>query len=353
MNTPTATTTCPDLEELAAFADGRLSGAARDAVVEHLADCEDCYEIYAETLRVQEDLGPRAVPLEDDPPLTVLTDAPVVGHSPLTMPADAPVAVQPPLAMPAGAPVVVHPRSYRPVRWAVPAAALAAAAALAVVVLPRWLGTGTSVIPVGDVAALVADSSLGDVGEWYEHDWPRKRGMGPELGTTDIDSAKRAFRLGVRAVDLEAAIRLEDRDTAEVQTYAIERLLNGDDFLRFFSPQYQELQSQILNGTDQQQILTSESRIRKLLMQDADPAFSFYHSFGMWTETARLAALTGHAEYFTGRDFRRGLGKLRDGELADGVVGKLDKVEELAGTPAALDELSQALEEIISGEGVR
>lgn len=326
MNTPAATTiSCPDLEELAAFADGRLSGAARDAVVEHLADCEDCYEVYAETLRVREDLGPRAVPLADDPPLTI----------------------------PADAPVVVHPRSFRPPRWAVPVAALAAAAALAVVVLPWWLGTRTPVVPVGDLAVLVSDSSLGDVDGWYEHDWPRMRGQGPVLGTSDIDSAKRAFRLGVHTVDLEAATRLDDEASAARQAQQLETLVDEDDFLRFFSPQYQDLKNRVRGGADQHELLTTESRLEVLLTQDADPLFSFYYSFGKWTETARLAALTGHAEYFIGSDFRRGLRKLRDAELAEDVVAKVGKVEQLAGTPAALDELSQALEEIISGEGVR
>ena len=35
----------PDLQELAAFYDGRLSGAARDRVVEHLASCPVCTDI--------------------------------------------------------------------------------------------------------------------------------------------------------------------------------------------------------------------------------------------------------------------------------------------------------------------
>lgn len=37
---------CPPAEELAEFLEGRLTGARRDAVVRHLADCDDCRAVY-------------------------------------------------------------------------------------------------------------------------------------------------------------------------------------------------------------------------------------------------------------------------------------------------------------------
>lgn len=40
-----------DLEELAAFIEGRLKGEARARVVRLLAESEDAYEVFAETLR--------------------------------------------------------------------------------------------------------------------------------------------------------------------------------------------------------------------------------------------------------------------------------------------------------------
>jgi tetratricopeptide (TPR) repeat protein len=42
---------CPDPETLAGYLDGRLSGSDRDRVVAHLADCEDCYFVFAESVR--------------------------------------------------------------------------------------------------------------------------------------------------------------------------------------------------------------------------------------------------------------------------------------------------------------
>ncbi|HEV3139201.1 MAG TPA: zf-HC2 domain-containing protein, partial [Vicinamibacterales bacterium] len=43
---------CPDPETIAAFLDGRLSGRERAQVVEHLADCADCYFIFSESARM-------------------------------------------------------------------------------------------------------------------------------------------------------------------------------------------------------------------------------------------------------------------------------------------------------------
>ncbi|MCB1034687.1 MAG: zf-HC2 domain-containing protein, partial [Acidobacteria bacterium] len=49
--------TCLDDETLAAFIDGRLAAAERRAVVEHLADCESCYEVMEESLRLAQALA--------------------------------------------------------------------------------------------------------------------------------------------------------------------------------------------------------------------------------------------------------------------------------------------------------
>src|SRR5579872_4245063 len=42
---------CPDPETMAAFLDGRLTGADRTRVIEHMAGCADCYFIFSESTR--------------------------------------------------------------------------------------------------------------------------------------------------------------------------------------------------------------------------------------------------------------------------------------------------------------
>jgi hypothetical protein len=58
---------CPPLEDLAALAEGRLQGEARDRVVAHLVDCEECREVFAATLVTLEDLEKDAATGEGAP----------------------------------------------------------------------------------------------------------------------------------------------------------------------------------------------------------------------------------------------------------------------------------------------
>lgn len=58
---PTAQGHCPTDEELAAFLDGVLPAKERARITAHLADCEDCYEIFAGAVHFQQEEG-RIVP---------------------------------------------------------------------------------------------------------------------------------------------------------------------------------------------------------------------------------------------------------------------------------------------------
>ena len=56
--------TCPNLETIAAYLDGRLSDRERERVTEHLAACEECYELLRESAQTRvEDVG-RVVSIE-------------------------------------------------------------------------------------------------------------------------------------------------------------------------------------------------------------------------------------------------------------------------------------------------
>jgi hypothetical protein len=51
---PTAGSSCPDAELLAAYVDGRATLAERSEIEAHLARCEDCYFVFSETVRTQQ-----------------------------------------------------------------------------------------------------------------------------------------------------------------------------------------------------------------------------------------------------------------------------------------------------------
>jgi len=44
---------CPDLESIAAFLDGRLTGRARSDIVAHIADCDDCAFVLGEAAQIR------------------------------------------------------------------------------------------------------------------------------------------------------------------------------------------------------------------------------------------------------------------------------------------------------------
>jgi tetratricopeptide (TPR) repeat protein len=45
---------CPDAEALASYIDGRVTGAERALIEAHLANCEDCYLVFSETVQQQQ-----------------------------------------------------------------------------------------------------------------------------------------------------------------------------------------------------------------------------------------------------------------------------------------------------------
>jgi anti-sigma factor RsiW len=54
--THASTSACPDANVLAAYIDGRLAPTARQEVDAHLADCDDCYEVSVETVRIHREV---------------------------------------------------------------------------------------------------------------------------------------------------------------------------------------------------------------------------------------------------------------------------------------------------------
>lgn len=53
---------CPDLETLAAYLDGRVADDERQRIAAHLADCESCYFVFAETAQIETDVAPKPAP---------------------------------------------------------------------------------------------------------------------------------------------------------------------------------------------------------------------------------------------------------------------------------------------------
>lgn len=57
INKENVDTECPALEDIAAFIDGKLVGIEREKIMDHLSSCNECYEVFSETLKTQEQLS--------------------------------------------------------------------------------------------------------------------------------------------------------------------------------------------------------------------------------------------------------------------------------------------------------
>ena len=206
----------PDL--VAAFIDGRLSGADRERVVRLLADSEEAFEIYADAVRARADLDADAI---------------------IPLPVPDPVPVRP----------AADPVPIRRSRWLTAGAPLAAAAALLIAVLPRVetnIANAAFAMRAESIAqpltarpqlAMALRSGLD------EPRWSATRGGGSAL----VESTA-ALRLGTHATDLQVALAVEDRERAARLAAEMLELLDSVVLSDVARVEYGDLRDSITTG---------------------------------------------------------------------------------------------------------
>jgi len=243
-----------DLDLIAALIDGRLSGAERQRAIKHVNESEAALEIYADALRVLPD-----IPVPDAKVIPLPQPKPRPGFSWRTM------------------------------------GSVAAAAVLLIAVVPTFMARR-------DNAALDAQSSqitmalarrpdlsqrLG--GDWDTRTWSVTRGESAQVDST------LAFRLGVRAVDLNVAFATGDTARAARLTGEIIEALGQVRLSDLAKAEYTELRTQLSQprpGTDASAIGARAERTLDELLD------SFWFRFGRWTAGGELAARSETTEFF-------------------------------------------------------
>ncbi len=246
---------CPSLEQLAALVDGRLEGGEHARVLAHLGTCPACYEVFLGTVEVVEELE---------------LGGEVVAH---------------PAVRPAGAG-----------RWA-GLGALAAAAMLGLVVWTPLLdrigaGGGEQALAAARLGgALVAGGSAG--APYDRSGWSVTRG--PGAFSAGLGERQRSFRAGVRAVDLEVALRAGRPQAALQVLPELEDLAASFDLSEPLVVSYRYLAEQLEGGTAPARLATLSGRTADELALAGDRE---YFAFGAWAEAGRLAAEAGDRRYF-------------------------------------------------------
>ncbi len=252
-----------DLELVAALADGRLRGSERARALERIEADEALREVLVDLLRLGEEE-----------------------------------------ARAAGGEVTPFRRLGRggARRWLLPALAAAGLAAVAIVWRLPDGGSGTfAVARLGDE---LAAPGLGErlAPGWYEQGWSVTRGPAPEA---EAPGAVIPFRVGVRAMDLEAALQAGRGEDAEVLTRRLEALLAAVELSEPQRQAYVEARSALAGPAGAERALEL-ARLADRLSSDHPGFDAGTYRLGKWAEAGRLAALAGNDRLLLSRTFRRG-----------------------------------------------
>lgn len=279
--------TCPPLEDIAAFLDGKLSERERARVVAHLADCESCYAVFAGAARFQ---------LEEE----------VESRVPKASEEQAP------------APVVPLRRRTIP-QWAFP---LAAALVLGLATIPLYLQY--SRMPEMLSTKLVDPAALKGVPTaslWAED----KRGNEDSGG---FDTRPYEFLVGVHLVDLRLTLARADK---EETVNVLARINNRMGGLLYVTEQAEFYENAVGDLDQGKRTLGEVAKEAAQVETDLTEQLSdFPHlAFGKWTEAGRLSALAKSSAFFEDGDNRRFPGWLlrkRQEDLGEEVVPSLKRI---------------------------
>ena len=253
----------PELEEIAAYLDGRLSAAERRGITAHLSVCTECLELFTETARALEETS----------------------------------------AGTAGGEVVPFDRPLRsPRRW-LPAAA-AAAALLVAVGLTGYSRIAPQTVEVAELVEPLAGSRGAAGAVWAG---PVYRGAEEEGGVAD---RALSFLVGAHLVGFQTAVETGNSAAAGEAALRVANYLNEGYFLDEQVKSFRAAQRALLDEKKP----APTSNYAKLVEANDEvirDSFAEVHlAFGMWTQAGYIAAQTGSREWFERRKNRRFLSYL-------------------------------------------
>lgn len=270
---------CPELEDIAAFLDGKLTAEEQERITEHLASCESCYQDYAGTahyLEASREAG-------EQPSLPALPLPEEVWEEP-----DRPPAVAAPMP-PRPFEGRRKPGAPRRRTWWAAAALAASLAVVTGVLLLRWLSPGH--LTTERLASLAASpQAIGQV------PWGKvTRGAG-ESREAPIDVA--SFRLGVRLVDVRLALAGDKRDASETSLIFLSKLLPDLELLGSHEREaIAAMLARLRQGAPPRSLLADAATWERKAIEDlvVDPRLV---EAGGWTEACRLAGAGGRPDLF-------------------------------------------------------
>ena len=302
---------CPSIEELAALIDGTLEGDAREQLMKHLAVCERCYEVFTTS---QELLAVDEVPAKKRPVTfiasTIAVAAVIVVALTLSLQGNKEVKTD-------IATVDENKASHVPLSVAQPTLRKEAP-------LPVVAKTEGYVPPTASesVKRLVRPDNAGQLMESVSGN----SSMYGFSGATAPD--KVAFRLGVRATDLELLLRGNDRDAVTSQLKQVIELLRQVNKSSAEVTRLTEIMGRVEAGEALQGFDGCTAGLESVIATDAE---RFRYRFGVWAEGGRLASLAGNRAYVTAQSIRYVKDGVKGMQLPPGVSNALGEIEVVVG----------------------
>jgi len=181
---------------------------------------------------------------------------------------------------------------------------VAAAAAAMLAILPTLVSRGPRAVLASQYAMELMQEprfSRGLHEGWEARGWSVNRGGGVSRETPGTSRAggpaesKLAFRLGVRTVDLQVALRRGDTALAARLTSEVQETLNAVLYSKLVAASYAELQSRLTTeplARSIERASDAEAELREHL--GGSPSFAL----GQWVAAADLAAQAHDASFF-------------------------------------------------------
>lgn len=276
LNKGNTDTMCPTDEDLTAFLDAKLDTARRDAIMGHLSSCDDCHELFTETINVHEELS------KEEEPSKVLW---------------------------------LNPKFL--VFKLVPCSLATAAAILMMLYLFR----DNSIDRLSFVKERIA-MLASDVGSESSFLYARNEGTTYDFSFADVPTPKNiSFRMGVTLADIQMAIMASDKESTISLLNNIIALLKSTKVSGRSIFLCEDMKKEIEESGSFKQYT---NRIDNAILAEInEPVFV---RFGQWCEGGRIATITGTVDFYRIDDIKIFIESLEKESLPKGVIKSLHEI---------------------------
>ncbi|MBF0288109.1 MAG: hypothetical protein HQM14_09850 [SAR324 cluster bacterium] len=273
---------CPSVENIAALLDQNLHAEKRNDMMDHMDECEQCHELYAQTMKTQENVA--WLLLREKLKETISIEA-LRGHNP-----------------------------WRYVLLSTVAAAC---------VLLLWMQVWQPEFPLstGKMAVLLTQqSSAAELLDLADEPVPKT----PQAFVSQQVLEKEAVQIGIILMDLELSFLAGNKDKVQEYLHSLNHHLTIIAEPASIVATYQETLQKIRDGVPLQQLVNHNESIDMFFRNHP---VAVYFELGKWTESGKLAARAGVPDFLDQADVTYFREQLNPTKAPDKVMTYIELIE--------------------------